>query len=135
MADFNWSFTPTTLAVVANAVVMVVGGNIWYKKYIGMGMDIDNTGKLQNLATEAVSRLDARNVALEMKIERDRQRQEDTEAELTIVREYILRDSVWHIQVLGIIESLGGAQNIPAAPVLPPRRREFKPDEQHEAAS
>jgi len=125
MADFDWSFTPATLLLAANLVTVLGGGTLWYRKQIGFGMQVDNTQKFQDLATKTVERLDERNIALENKLEKEREQRDELASELVTVREYLLRDAAWHVQVLALMESLGEHERIQPAPILPPRRRDI----------
>ncbi len=122
MANFDWNFTPGTIILAANFAAIILGGRIWYIKSTDAGMRIENTQKLQNIATDIVSRQDDRIVRLESKLDEERTKQEECTLELNVVREYILRDAVWHTQVLAEVLRLGGTCT--EAPSLPPRQRE-----------
>lgn len=122
MASFEWTFTPGTAILAVNLAAILVGGRVWYVKATNAGMRIENTQKLQDIATDIVARQDERIIRLEAKLDDERRKQEEGSLELAVVREYILRDAAWHIQVLAEITSLGGS--ISAAPSLPPRRNE-----------
>lgn len=125
-ADFDWTFTPGTAVLTAILGVIGWGGRKWLRQQLDNSLKIDNTKKLQDLATDTVERIDARNMILEAKIDMMRDNRDELEAELTAVREYLLRDAAWHTQVIALVESLGGS--VTAAPVLPPRQREVRHD-------
>lgn len=128
---FIWQLTPSTFILLGNLVTMIMGGRIWFARQTNQGLKIDNADKLQDLATKAADRADQRTIVLEEKLTKKNDALGEIKNDYIDLREYVLRDAVWHVQVLAEIKRLGGDDgSIPPAPTLPPRQRTQNEDHQ-----
>lgn len=128
--SFTPNITPGTIALILS---LIINGRFFYVQQTREGLKLDNTKKLADIVTnmtelqqDQIKVAHDRIAQLQSQVDVKNRQFDENREELISVREYLLRDAAWHVQVQAEMKLLG--KELPAAPILPPRQREYRDD-------